>query len=71
MCMKAWLYAQDRARQNTFQFQIVFDRNQAIEMAENNAHEVMRGAEGQYPEYQWELVKVSDIGLFIVEGTRK
>jgi hypothetical protein len=55
--MKAWLHAEDHARQSAFPYHIVFSRQQAAEMTENNAHEVMRGAERDYPEYTWELVK--------------
>jgi hypothetical protein len=70
--MKAWLHAEDHARQIAFQYQIVFDRQQAAEMTENNAHEVMRGAERDYPEYTWEIVKVSaGRNVFVVEGTQK
>ena len=69
--MKAWLYAEDHAKSIKFPYRIVFERNQAVEMTENNAHEVMRGAEGQNPEYTWELVKVHGRNMYVVEGTRK
>jgi hypothetical protein len=68
--MKAWLYAQDRAGQSLVPIQIVFNRNQAIEMTENNAHEMMRAAESTHPQYTWGMVGVG-CNLFIVEGTEK
>jgi hypothetical protein len=68
--MKAWLHAQDQAKPLVFGYRQVFNRTEAAEMTENNAHEVMRGAEDSYPEYRWEMVKVSG-NLFIVEGTQK
>jgi hypothetical protein len=40
-------------------------------MTENNAHEVMRAAEDAYREYSWEMVKIPDTNLFVVEGTKK
>ena len=70
-CMKAWLFAGDHARQTSFPDMIVFDRKQASEMREYNAHEVMRGAERDYPDYTWEMVKVPSRDLFVVEGTKK
>jgi hypothetical protein len=68
--MKAWLHAQDQGKPVVFGYQIVFSRNEAAEMKENNAHEVMRGAERGYPDYVWEMVKVPG-NLFVVEGTKK
>ena len=50
---------------------IVFDRKQATEMLENNAHKVMRGAERDHPDYTWEMVKVPSSNSFVVEGTKK
>jgi len=67
--MKAWLHAEDSAKQSAFQFQIVSNRKQAAEMTENNAHEVMRGAEREYPEYAWEMIKIPGGNVLVVEGT--
>jgi len=69
--MKAWLFAEGHARQSSFPDMIVFDRKQAAEMIENNAHEVIRGAERDYPDYTWKMVKVPSGNLFVVEGTKK
>jgi hypothetical protein len=69
-CMKAWLFAGDHARQTSFPDMIVFDRQQASEMKEYNAHEVMRRAERDYPAYTWEMVKIPSRNLFVVEETK-
>lgn len=50
---------------------VVHNRSDAIEMRENNAHELMRKAESTRPAYTWEMVKIPTSGLFIVEGTKK
>jgi hypothetical protein len=69
--MKAWLYAKDRAQSIMGEYQIVFDRNAAVEFTENNAHELMRAAENQFKEYRWEMVQLPQSGRFIVEGTKR
>ena len=68
--MKSWLRAEDRAESVAGEYRIVFNRSDAIEMRENNAHELMRKAESAHPEYTWEIVKIPSSGLFIVEGTK-
>jgi hypothetical protein len=71
-CMKAWLSAEASAKPIAFRYQIVFIRDEAAEMTENNAHEVMRGAERDYAGYTWKMIKVADDrNLFVVEGTKK
>lgn len=69
--MKAWLHAQDRAESVAGEYRIVFSRNEAIEMTEHDAHELMRAAENSFPEYSWKMMKIPSSGLFIVEGTKK
>ena len=68
--MKAWIDAENKAEAVTFPFQIVFNRHEAVELKENNAHELLRAAEGNYREYRWEMVKVRE-GVYIVEGIQK
>jgi hypothetical protein len=58
--MKAWLHAENRARESAFPFHIVFNRHEAIELTENNAHEVLRAAESSFSNYRWEMVKLRD-----------
>ena len=69
--MKAWVRSENRAESIAGEYKIVFSRSDAIEMKENNAHELMRHAENTHPEYAWEMVKIPSSGLFIVEGTKK
>jgi hypothetical protein len=69
--MKAWLRAEDRAEYITGEYKIVLNRGDAVEMRENNAHELMRKSENTHPEYTWEMVKSPGTGLFVVEGTKK
>jgi hypothetical protein len=70
--MKAWLFAQDRARQATFGYQPVFKRSEASEMSEHDAHELMRAAEDAYRDYTWSVERVGITSdLFVVEGTLK
>lgn len=68
--MKAWIDAENAAQAVAFPFQIVFNRNEAVEMRENNAHEVLRAAESSYRDYKWEMVRVRE-GVYIVEGTKR
>ena len=42
-----------------------------LKVTENNAHEIMLGAERDYTEYAREMVKVSDRNVLVVEGTLK
>ena len=69
--MKSWLHVADRGNAITGEFRLVFDPNQAVEMTENNAHELMRRAQVVAPEYTWEMVRIPSSNLFVVEGTRK
>ena len=69
--MKAWLHAEGLGKQAAFPYHIVFNREEAAKMVEHDAHEVMRGAERDYPKYRWELVKLLNGDLFVVEGTEK
>jgi hypothetical protein len=72
MPMKSWVHADNNATQSKFTYSLVFSREQAAEMTEHDAHEVMRAAETGSPEYVWEMVRVSDArNLFVVEGTEK
>ncbi len=70
--MKAWLYPEGLAKKSAFGYEMVFDRRKAAELTENNAHEVMRAAERDYPKYSWASVKIQDgRNLYVVEGTKK
>jgi hypothetical protein len=73
--MKAWLHVLRgrnwREPKSPLRFHIVFDRQEAIEIRCNEANEVIRGAEREYPDYLWEKVKVSDMNGYVVEGTKK
>jgi hypothetical protein len=68
--MKAWIDAENAAQAIAFPFHIVFNRSEAVELNENNAHEVLRAAEGSYRDYTWRVEKVRE-GVYIVEGTQK
>jgi len=69
--MKAWLFADDDAKGTAFGFHIVFSFPEATQMSENNAHEVVRGAEREYPDWEWRIVKIPNNQIFVVEGTKK
>jgi hypothetical protein len=69
--MKAWLHAEGFGKETAFPYHIVFSRQEAAEMVEHDAHEVMRGAERDHPKYKWEMVKLPNGNLFVVEGTEK
>jgi len=69
--MKAWMFAEDAATPVGFPIKIVYRREEAAELAENNAHEVMRAAETNFPDYNWEMVKVPNRNAFVVEGNKK
>ena len=70
-CMKAWLYAERLSEQTAFTCRIVFSRLQAAELTEHDAHEVMRGAERDFPEYKWVMVNLPGSAFFLVEGDEK
>lgn len=69
--MKAWLYAERLSEQTAFAYRIVSSRLQASELTEHDAHEVMRRAERDLPEYRWIMVNVPGSAFFWVEGDEK
>jgi len=68
--MKAWLHAEGLGEQTQirFSYHLVFSKQQAAELTEHDAHEVMRGAERDFPEYRWMMVNVPGSAFFLVEG---
>jgi hypothetical protein len=68
--MDAWIKAESRAALVKFTFRIVFNVREASSMKEANAHEAMKGARREYPEYGWHLVPSSTPGEFILQGTK-
>jgi hypothetical protein len=69
--MKAWLYAERLSEQAAFTYHLVFSRPQAVELTEYDAHEAMRGAERDFPEYKWTMVNLPGSAFFLVEGGEK
>lgn len=69
--MKAWMFAEDAATPPGFPIKMVYRREEAVELAENNAHEVMRAAEINFPAYRWAMVKLPNSNAFVVEGDKK
>jgi hypothetical protein len=69
--MKAWLYAERLSEQTAFTHRLVFSRLQATELTEYDAHEVMRHAERDFPEYRWTMVNLPGSAFFWVEGDQK
>lgn len=67
--MKAWLSEKFRPVVSLFEFQIVFNQEQATLLTGHKAGGVMRGAEQCYTEYTWAVVEAGD--MFIVEGTER
>jgi hypothetical protein len=69
--MKAWLFAEGLSEQTAFAYHLVFSRPQAAELTEHDAHEVIRGAERDFPGYRWTMVNVPGSAFFLVEGDEK
>ncbi len=68
---KAWLFTPDQGRLIQGVFQLVFNREQASEMTNGDAQQLMRAAEKDPNlKYTWEMIRVGD-NSFIVEGTER
>jgi hypothetical protein len=52
-------------------YELVFVRQHAVELTEYDAHEILRGAEYDYPEYRWTMVNIPGSAFFLVEGDKK
>jgi hypothetical protein len=66
---KSWLNVPYDGEYIAGEYQIVCERNQASEMSNANAQQMMRVAQVAYNDYAWEMVPAG--GSFIVEGTKK
>jgi hypothetical protein len=66
---KAWLQVPYHGENISGEYQIVFERQEAVEMSNANAQQLMRAAQSAYTDYDWQLVPVGN--FFIVKGTKK
>lgn len=70
--MKAWLNVGTVGEtKSSLPHELVFIRQHAVELTEYDAHELLRGAERDYPEYRWTMVNIPGSAFFLVEGDKK
>jgi len=67
---KSWLFAERQARPIHGEYRLVFTRQEAAEMSNGDAQQLVRAAEREYPTSTWEMIEVGT-NSFIVEGTPK